>query len=1442
MDNEERGSYDESVVSSTVNNDNLSPSCSTGNGSLVDPNYDEVDCGNQPQDLAHINIPNRLSNGVTSCKHCGKSFTRSYALKAHIYYYHSANRRSFSCKLCPRQFKWEAILKRHIGLAHKRKDLKIKNTLIDDISLNGETKAQLDANVEIIDSSDGNSFKCTTCCKVFSSISAIRLHRFSAHGTGPRQLCKICNKSLRPCHFVRHNCSSPQKNSSKSAPLSSQIEMNGDKAVNFIGERHIKVECSICHKTFKNRGSLHMHCWRHHSLQKRYCSGCRKSYLSSQFSSHRCCLSDNDQPHTRDISSSTNSAAAFQQCANLSSLASPNAPTSLTTQSKCDMCDRQYASELSLKDHMRAVHGVYRKTTTKASLQNDDTMAQQLHSDSVDNKTGAASSIAVRSSSSTIAGVAHGTNNFNNNNGTVLSVVENDQCAAESASPSIPLGRQQATSMLDSELEETGGATQTRSPVLAAATHSTNKTTVAPVDKFLGPDSSKTADDCECTTCHRSFKNSSALRLHRFSAHGACPRKMCTNCNKTFLPWHYLRHACTGLQTSEAKMNASKPTDSNNHPTEWKCSLCSRRYLSRYLNFALTISVHYNCFCRRTLKDHLRMIHGINQRRTLDDMLLKQIHVVPPAAATEGTQVSSDSSAGGGVLDLSCPSDAKRSRIDDATDTTAAENDRNDDDDEHGSALNLTMLASGMKNYKCGVCCKPFRDIAALRKHRYAAHGGCPKKMCPRCKKFLLPWHVKRHCCWNNTAASGNNANNVTTGAETTATADRTDATVTDLNGLPKCDLCHRQYANEHTLKCHLRVIHGVYQRLKENGEESDEVEQQTASSSLPMELSVTSSSPVTSPNSSGKKKSGGKMPLNLIGNECGVCHKVFQSHGAARLHLFSAHGACPKRLCTACNKWYLPWHYSRHFCQGATAQNDASNSKAAAMKVAEENTDVSTTETWKCDQCDRQYLSHRTLKDHLRIAHGVYQTKRSPSTTPGQQKTPSPPPNIESETKSTPSTANNRVPTTPSSESTNKNPGITVIGDPSSPQYECDICHKVFKSSSAARLHRLSGHGACPKKTCPNCNRTFLPCHFARHSCTALVAQNTQSPASSSTTATATSNSSGVEWKCHLCDRRYQSSRTLKDHLRIGHGVYQTKKSDMDKNRGSPSSLAVKLEEGGENLDSTELQQLLGSDAAGSPGKSTTGDSNPDNECDVCHKTFKSSSALRLHRYVTHVSRQRQLCTKCNKSFLPCHFPRHCCWSVQNGNTEASPAKKSRQQEPSHSAAVVSTEEPQIATCDICNRLFSSQDVLKAHRELEHGLFESFINDAKEKSDTTAEDDVDDVEVTTPTSGNGPAPSSGSGVGYKCGICHLPFSNLTDVRKHRYSTHGACPKRICHKCNKAILPCHFSRHACEPNANGDAKVEVNEPIPSDSVNISDEATRGFEWKCDSCDRRYLSK
>ena len=168
----------------------------------------------------------------------------------------------------------------------------------------------------------------------------------------------------------------------------------------------------------------------------------------------------------------------------------------------------------------------------------------------------------------------------------------------------------------------------------------------------------------------------------------------------------------------------------------------------------------------------------------------------------------------------------------------------------------------------------------------------------------------------------------------------------------------------------------------------------------------------------------------------------------------------------------------------------------------------------------------------------------------------------------------------------------------------QCTICQKSFKSSSALRLHRFSAHGTCPKKECPKCNKSFLPWHFTRHCC--WNKDDEQSGAAASNEAESGSAT------CELCRRSYTSARTLKEHMRTVHGVYQRRNQPQQAVQESPGETLDTA-----NEDDTKQQQNYVC---------------TDNDCGA---SFSSPLDLLLHR-LAHTGDKPFVCDKndCKEAF----------------------------------------------------------------------------------------------------------------------------------------------------------------------------------------------------------------
>ena len=166
------------------------------------------------------------------------------------------------------------------------------------------------------------------------------------------------------------------------------------------------------------------------------------------------------------------------------------------------------------------------------------------------------------------------------------------------------------------------------------------------------------------------------------------------------------------------------------------------------------------------------------------------------------------------------------------------------------------------------------------------------------------------------------------------------------------CDLCCKKFSYESAVHIHKKYIH----KLELNADKC-EVQEEDVSLGI-----------------SGKAKTCKKIKMRAeakIGShECDKCKKRFNSSGSLKGHmrLMGCHSDTSLYKCKKCRSAFLNPVYLRwHKCKDSNIAREKCNSEDFVISVNDQTAE----NTFDCEHCDKQFISARHLKSHLRVHAG---------------------------------------------------------------------------------------------------------------------------------------------------------------------------------------------------------------------------------------------------------------------------------------------------------------------------------------------------------------------------------------------------------------------------------------------------------------------------------------
>ncbi|XP_054286742.1 oocyte zinc finger protein XlCOF6-like [Macrosteles quadrilineatus] len=290
------------------------------------------------------------------CEHCGKLFTTSPNLAAHVTRQHNLNTESaHSCKECGKLFVRKSALDTHLKC-----HLGVKPFACSYCSKTFTQKVTRDTH-QLTHTRD-YKFCCDLCDKRFPTQAKLTFHR-KTHGE-PQHTCHLCDKKFTTrqylnAHYRTHNVTRPAE--------TAQCRL--DTVLQQVPESS-SFSCKQCGRSFPSQHLLTLHSQKHNPLSARYrylekrkmaprqkhsCELCGKEFLLKASLSHH-----HRQQHATGLSERQKRPFSCHLCHKTFTLRA-KARLHMQTHTQqahhmCTVCGQQFLRKDSLRRHM-ALHG-----------------------------------------------------------------------------------------------------------------------------------------------------------------------------------------------------------------------------------------------------------------------------------------------------------------------------------------------------------------------------------------------------------------------------------------------------------------------------------------------------------------------------------------------------------------------------------------------------------------------------------------------------------------------------------------------------------------------------------------------------------------------------------------------------------------------------------------------------------------------------------------------------------------------------------------------------------------------------------------------------------------------------------------------------------------------------------------------------------------------------
>ena len=279
--------------------------------------------------------------GNYKCEICDKSFTQSIYLKQHLVRYHEVNE-FYKCEPCGKSFFEQSSLTKHIKTMHEG-------------------------------SSDYHS--CESCGSIFTKLANLQTHKIKVHDEN--MICPLCSFETQSIaslkhHILNHNkdkkcdlCdfnyatkadltnhmrnkhpSDPNDLKCLQCPFVSTSSLSLKTHVKYQHEMKAKFQCHLCERQYTQGNALRLHIrHKHEAIKKHVCHICGSAQVNPRVLEKHIKVSHEGQcPYCEHIPNGTTETME------------EHIETSHRKKNICDICQRGFVNQHSLKLHKRSQH------------------------------------------------------------------------------------------------------------------------------------------------------------------------------------------------------------------------------------------------------------------------------------------------------------------------------------------------------------------------------------------------------------------------------------------------------------------------------------------------------------------------------------------------------------------------------------------------------------------------------------------------------------------------------------------------------------------------------------------------------------------------------------------------------------------------------------------------------------------------------------------------------------------------------------------------------------------------------------------------------------------------------------------------------------------------------------------------------------------------------
>lgn len=310
----------------------------------------------------------QASASGNSCNICGKTFTSTLLLEAHLQSHNQTAQRVYSCELCKERFFDSNEYMQHLVSKHAKKD---HCCLI----CNKWYTSRSNLKTHMMIHAGSKPHECDICGRQFTVSSNLKAHR-RIHTGERKYVCSVCGKGFitsthLKTHMSVHTGHKPYQcevcfrefavNSNMKAHM---LTHTGEKrheckvcGKQFATSSHVKThllshtgqkdhKCPTCGKCFTVASNLRAHMKIHLGQRDHACDICEKRfYTNSDLRSHRM-IHTGERPYQCDV--------CLERFTKMSNLNSHRATHTGERPHACDICDKRFRKLVNLRTHRKS--------------------------------------------------------------------------------------------------------------------------------------------------------------------------------------------------------------------------------------------------------------------------------------------------------------------------------------------------------------------------------------------------------------------------------------------------------------------------------------------------------------------------------------------------------------------------------------------------------------------------------------------------------------------------------------------------------------------------------------------------------------------------------------------------------------------------------------------------------------------------------------------------------------------------------------------------------------------------------------------------------------------------------------------------------------------------------------------------------------------------------